>query len=454
MPDVTTPDAPSEGQGRTEPVDIQRRDAAQLPRLRDVGHRGPGAAGCPGRPEARPHPHPVRDVRRRVPARPRLLQVRPRHRRGDGQLPPARRLGHLRHPGPDGAAVGHADAADRRPGQLRLAGQRPGRGHAVHRVPADPAGHGDAAGHRQGDCRFPAELRRPVRRAGRAAGPVPEPARQRLRGHRGGDGHQDPAAQPARGRRRACSGTCRTSRPPTRNCSTRCSSGSRARTSRRPRRSSGAAASRRPTAPAAARSPCAPWSRSRKTARGRTCLVATELPFQVNPDNLAKKIAELASEGRISGIANVRDESSARVGPAAGYRAQARRRGQGRAEQPVQAHAAAGHLRRQHGRAGRRRAAHAAPGPDDPVLGQPPDRGHHPAHAVPAAQGAGAGAHPERAAEGDRPDRRGDRAHPGQRVGVRGAAGPDGPARHRRDPGPRHPRHAAAQAGRARAPGS
>ncbi|MGH3277430.1 MAG: DNA gyrase subunit A [Streptosporangiaceae bacterium] len=48
--------------------------------------------------------------------------------------------------------------------------------------------------------------------------------------------------------------------------------------------------------------------------KGRTCLVATELPYQVNPDNLALKIAELVREGRISGIADVRDESSNRAG--------------------------------------------------------------------------------------------------------------------------------------------
>jgi DNA gyrase subunit A len=49
-------------------------------------------------------------------------------------------------------------------------------------------------------------------------------------------------------------------------------------------------------------------------ARGRACLVATELPFQVNPDNLALKIAELVREGRITGIADVRDETSGRTG--------------------------------------------------------------------------------------------------------------------------------------------
>ncbi|HXL18229.1 MAG TPA: DNA gyrase C-terminal beta-propeller domain-containing protein, partial [Streptosporangiaceae bacterium] len=48
--------------------------------------------------------------------------------------------------------------------------------------------------------------------------------------------------------------------------------------------------------------------------KGRTCLVVSELPYQVNPDNLAYKIAELAKDGRIAGIADVRDESSQRTG--------------------------------------------------------------------------------------------------------------------------------------------
>ena len=49
-------------------------------------------------------------------------------------------------------------------------------------------------------------------------------------------------------------------------------------------------------------------------ARGRACLVVKELPYQVNPDNLAQKIAELVRDGRISGIANIQDESSGRTG--------------------------------------------------------------------------------------------------------------------------------------------
>ncbi|HEX6498473.1 MAG TPA: DNA gyrase subunit A [Micromonosporaceae bacterium] len=48
--------------------------------------------------------------------------------------------------------------------------------------------------------------------------------------------------------------------------------------------------------------------------RGRTSLVVTELPYQVNPDNLAERIAELVKEGKIAGIADIRDESSGRTG--------------------------------------------------------------------------------------------------------------------------------------------
>ena len=48
--------------------------------------------------------------------------------------------------------------------------------------------------------------------------------------------------------------------------------------------------------------------------RGRQCLVVSELPYQVNPDNLAQKIADLVKEGRVTGIADVRDETSGRTG--------------------------------------------------------------------------------------------------------------------------------------------
>lgn len=48
--------------------------------------------------------------------------------------------------------------------------------------------------------------------------------------------------------------------------------------------------------------------------QGRTCLVITELPYQVNPDNVAVKIGDLAREGKITGIADIRDETSGRTG--------------------------------------------------------------------------------------------------------------------------------------------
>jgi DNA gyrase subunit A len=48
--------------------------------------------------------------------------------------------------------------------------------------------------------------------------------------------------------------------------------------------------------------------------KGRTCLVVTELPYQVNPDNLAAKIAELSRDGKVTGIADIQDETSGRSG--------------------------------------------------------------------------------------------------------------------------------------------
>ncbi|MBF4631290.1 DNA gyrase subunit A [Clavibacter michiganensis subsp. phaseoli] len=48
--------------------------------------------------------------------------------------------------------------------------------------------------------------------------------------------------------------------------------------------------------------------------QGRVCLVVTELPYQVNPDNLAIKIAELVKDGKLGGVADIRDETSGRTG--------------------------------------------------------------------------------------------------------------------------------------------
>jgi DNA gyrase subunit A len=48
--------------------------------------------------------------------------------------------------------------------------------------------------------------------------------------------------------------------------------------------------------------------------KGRPCLVVSELPYQVSPENIERKIAELVKDGRISGIADVRNETSDRTG--------------------------------------------------------------------------------------------------------------------------------------------
>lgn len=49
-------------------------------------------------------------------------------------------------------------------------------------------------------------------------------------------------------------------------------------------------------------------------SRGRTILAITELPYQVNPDALLRKIAELADTGKVPGIADLKDNSSSRTG--------------------------------------------------------------------------------------------------------------------------------------------
>ncbi|MFC8177488.1 DNA gyrase subunit A [Rhodococcus sp. NPDC057297] len=49
-------------------------------------------------------------------------------------------------------------------------------------------------------------------------------------------------------------------------------------------------------------------------SNGRTTIVMTELPYQVNPDNLITSIAEQVRDGKLAGISKIDDESSDRVG--------------------------------------------------------------------------------------------------------------------------------------------
>ncbi|GGS18937.1 MULTISPECIES: DNA gyrase subunit A [Actinokineospora] len=49
-------------------------------------------------------------------------------------------------------------------------------------------------------------------------------------------------------------------------------------------------------------------------AKGRTILVVTELPYQVNPDNLIENMAQLVRDGKLTGISEIADESNRRSG--------------------------------------------------------------------------------------------------------------------------------------------
>ena len=49
-------------------------------------------------------------------------------------------------------------------------------------------------------------------------------------------------------------------------------------------------------------------------SRGRTGIVITELPYQVNHDNFITSIAEQVRDGKLAGISNIEDQSSDRVG--------------------------------------------------------------------------------------------------------------------------------------------
>ena len=123
-------------------------------------------------------------------------------RRGDGQVPPARRRRAVRRPRPPGPGLLDALPARRRPGQLRLGRRRPGGRHALHRGAPDRDRRRDAGRHRQGDRRLRRQLRRHAEAAVGPAGQAPQPARQRQLGHRRRHGDEHPAAPPRRDRRR------------------------------------------------------------------------------------------------------------------------------------------------------------------------------------------------------------------------------------------------------------
>ena len=148
----------------------------------------------------------------------------------------------------------------------------------------------------------------------------------------------------------------------------------------RRRSSSAATGSARPTAPAAAGSSCAraPTSRSCAAARARSS--SPSCPYGVKKggdDGVIKKIADLVKDKVLTEISRPR-RPLRQVGHADPDRAEARRDPAGRAQQALQAHAAADDVRLQRRRARRRRAADALAARADHALPRLPARGRHP----------------------------------------------------------------------------
>ena len=177
-----------------------------------------------------------------------------------------------------------------------------------------PLAHGDGARHRRGDRRLPAQLRRPHAGADDPAGRFPNLLVNGSAGIAVGmatnipphnlrevaDGVQWALEHPDATREELLDALHRADqgpRLPDRRADRR-PPGHRGRLPHRPRLDHA----------------CARSSRSRRTPRAAPAWSITELPYQVNPDNLALKIAELADAGKVQGIADVRDDTSGRTG--------------------------------------------------------------------------------------------------------------------------------------------
>ena len=147
-------------------------------------------------------------------------------------------------------------------------------------------------------------------------------------------------------------------------------------------------------------------------SKGRTCLSITELPYMVNPDNLALKIAELADNGKVQGIADVRDDSSGRTGQRLVVVLKRDAVARVVLNNLLKHTELQTNFSAQHAGAGRRRAAHAHDRPVHQQLGRAPDRGHPAAHPVPPGGGRAPRPRPAWSGQGARRARRGDRADP------------------------------------------
>ena len=291
---------------------------------------------------------------------PALPQVREGHRRGHRQLPPARRCAGLRHAGAPRAGLQHALRPGRRPGQLRLGRRRSARGVPLHRSTSRGAGRRDDGGSRQGDRRLRPEFRRDDRRADGPADDLPEPARQRLGGHRRRHGHEHPAAQHARSHRRR-------DRP-------RCEHRGQPREARLKAvlktipgpdfPTGGFIVGRHGIFNAYTTGRGSITLRAKATTEeskkgDKISIVVTEIPYQVNKKRLLENIAELVREKVIEGISDLRDESD-RDGMRIVIELKRGEVPEVDPQQPLQAHAAADDVRHHHAGDRRRPPARAA----------------------------------------------------------------------------------------------
>ena len=94
LSDVDTTDPPDDGDDRrrrrsvgcrSQPIELQDEMERSLPRLRHVGHHVAGPARRARRPQAGAPPDHLGHGGAGLPARPPVREVRPRHRRHDGQ---------------------------------------------------------------------------------------------------------------------------------------------------------------------------------------------------------------------------------------------------------------------------------------------------------------------------------------------------------------------------------
>ncbi len=190
-----------------------------------------------------------------------------------------------------------------------------------------------------------------------------------------------------------------------------------------------------------------------ESARGRTQIIITELPYQVNKASLIEKIANLVREKKIEGIADLRDESDRD-----GMRVVIELKREGSAQQiknllykhtAMRSTFAINMMAIVDGaprRVGLKRALDLFLDHRREVIRRRTESSwRRPASASTSSPA------PAR----HRPARRGDRHHPRRRVGGGGARPAPGRAlRVLRGPGPRHPRHAAAPPRRPRTPGT